>query len=465
MRTLLIYAVGNALLIFYFLYKTIRTRQPIFLLGIPFLIYMDRAIFFEKERYYWNAFTGLNQFWFLGFTLLIVWFINMIWQRGKTQANRQSLKIFNSEIPIILLFVLWLLNTGINLIRFPNISEVLITSMDAASIFLGYVLVRAVVARTDLTVVMDFIKSLYFIAAISALLFFLHQVVHIDTFELTTAYDISFAGGSVRRSTWYFSPLNVLLFSYGLVVRKWNIYIALTWMLAFLAYIFSYTRTYFFGAFIIIICSYLLKSLKFRSMKFIGKLLLVMIGIIIGGWIISFFMPIQTKYLISRITQAFTGFTNETNNLEVRWAFIRKTWKMVEPNFLIGIGSPGITNFPNQFWTTRWVYDSWLVLALQYWGVIGIVLILLSFFSALKLSYKFFVSGDENLHFIGLLFFLILTAILIEGIFGPIFMDTVRFPMGFWYFAFLYGIASNIKRKEINISYQESTRLSETNGD
>jgi hypothetical protein len=411
---------------------------------------MGRAIFFDPLAAKLTQYTGLNGIWATVFFLLIVWFINIIWQRRRTRASQQPFTLFGSlqpfigEIPIILLFLLWLINTGLNTIRFINISDVLIASFNAGSIFLVYILVRGIVANADLTDIKGFIESICLITGVSAFLFFLHQVLHINIYGYILG-ETNFGGGIVSRNTWYFPPLIYLLFSYGLAAREWNKYIALTWILALLSYVFSFTRTYIICAFSLIIVSYVIKYLRFHSVKYIGKLLIAIAGIFIGGYLSYLLLPVQTTYLVERLYQGFNPLGNGPSNLAQRWKFITNTWEMIRPNFLLGIGSPGIINFPDQFWTNRWVWDSWIVMALQFWGITGIALIILLFYSAIRLSLKYFSSGDEKLQFFGLLFTLILIAVLIEGIFGPIFMEPYRYPLGFWYFAFLYGIASKMK--------------------
>jgi hypothetical protein len=449
----LVYLSFITIPLIYILYKTIRSKKPIYLLGIPFLHFMDRAIYFDKIAYRWTLYTGMNGIWVMVFSLLIVWFINIIWHRRRTRITRQpvtlfgSLKPFKGEIPIILLLFLLFLNTGINTIKFPSVYNVLNTSFDAISIFVGYILVRGIIANTGLTDIMDFIKSLCLITAVSAFLFFLQQGWNIHIYDDVESMQENFGYSIVTRSTWYFPPLTYLLFSSGLVNKKWNVYVAATWLLAILAYFFSFTRTYIIGALFLIFYSFILKTVKFRSLKYMRLVPIVIIGIVIGGWLSSFFLPVQSKYMIDRLSQGYSSLGSDSSTLAVRWTWISNTWEMIKPNFLLGIGSPGIINFPNQFWTDEWVWDSWIVMALQYWGITGIVLIILLFYSGLRLAWKYFFSSDEELQFLGLLFILILTAVVIEGIFGPVFMEPYRFPLGFWYFAFLYGIASRVEMK------------------
>ena len=454
------YVIIDGILISFFLILTVRTKSPIYLLGIPFLLFMGRAIFFDPIASKLTQYTGLNGIWAMVFFFLIVWFINIIWQRRRTRASQQPFTLFGSvqpfigENPIILLFILWLLNIGLNSIRFIDISDMLIASFDAGSIFLGYILVRGIVANADYPDIVGFIESLCLITAVSAFLFFLHQGLNITIFE----YDLnvtSFAGGIVSRNTWYFPPLIYLLFSYGLAARKWNKYIALAWILALLSYVFSYTRTYILGSLILIIVSYVIKCLRFQSLKYIGKLLIAIAGIFIGGCLSYLLLPVQTTYMVERLYQGFTPYGNGPSNLAQRWTFITDTWASIRPYHFLGIGSPGISNFPYEFWSNRHVFDSWIVKALQYWGIAGIALIILLFYSGIRLSFKYYFSGDEKIQVFGLLFTLILIAVLIEGVFGPIFMEPYRYPLGFWYFAFLYGIASKIKMKKIDISFRE----------
>lgn len=455
----LLYVIINGVLVFFFLILTIRTRAPIYLLGIPFLMFMGRAIFFDRVAANWQKLTGMNGIWAMVFVLLLVWFVNVIWHGKRSQASQQpfsffgSLKPFKGEIPIIVLFVLWLSNASSNIIRFSDISDVLIASFDASSIFLGYVLVRGIVANADLMDIIGFIKSLCIITAVSAFLFFLHQGLNINIYGNILNVS-SFGGGIVSRNTWYFPPLIYLLFSYGLVSRKWNIYITLTWVLALLSYVFSYTRTYIIGSLFLIFFSYIIKSLRFQSVKYIGKLLIVLAGIFLGGCLTYLLLPVQSTYMADRLYHGFAPLGNGPNNLVVRWKWISNTWEMISPNFLLGIGSPGIINFSNQFWTDRWVWDSWVVMALQYWGITGIALIIVSFYFGIRLSLKYFFSGDRKLQFFGLLFILILTAVLIEGIFGPVFMEPYKYPLGFWYFAFLYGNASKMGMKRVMVRDQ-----------
>lgn len=448
----LLYIVINGVLVSFFLILTVRKKVPIYLLGIPFLMFMGRAIFFDRVAANWPKFTGMNGIWAMVFFLLITWFVNIIWHGKRSQASQQpftlfgSLKPFKGEIPIILLFVLWLFNASSNIIRFFNLSDVLIASFDASSIFLGYVLMRGIVANTDLMDIIGFIESLCVITAISAFLFFLHQGLNIRVYERALNVT-SFGGGIVSRNTWYFPPLIYLLFCYGLAARKWNKYIGLTWILALLAYFFSYTRTYIIASLFLIFFSYVIKGLRFRSVTYIGKLFVVLAGLLIGGWLSYLVLPVQTVYIADRLYQGFDPLGNGPSNLAVRWTFITNTWEKISPYYVLGIGSPGINNFPYEYWTNRWVFDSWIVKALQYWGIAGIALIILSFFSGIWLSLRYFFSGDAKLRFFGLLFMLILTAVLIEGIFGPVFMEPYRYPLGFWYFAFLYGVASKIYMK------------------
>ena len=334
------------ILVAYFLVKAVHNR--IFLLGIPFLHYLDQTIFFENLHVFWMP--GRLPSTLLAFIwLVLIWVICIFLDVSEFRWNDQinvfsSPKLLPQEVPLLLLGVIWIIHFFTSYSTNPDIVSILSgIGGDLAYMLLGYFIVRGIVARASQDQIFMFLDSLVYVNIITCILFILHQGFHQSIYiqEGVASYngEIAFLGEIMTRSTWYFPPLFGFSFSYIISKRKIGfIQIAMLIVLIYTALI-SFTRTIIIGMVITLFIMVLANLIKSRPLSALRNWLIISGTIVLAFFVMARFAPTQWQFLVSRTMLVLKDPSDpNANSLFIRQQFLVNTWDMISRSQIFGSG-------------------------------------------------------------------------------------------------------------------------------
>jgi len=194
-------------LVAFFIYK--GTHSRIYLLGIPFLMFMRSSVFFENARPFWIP-GRLGADTHVLIWLTIVWLVctNLLLPAKPGEARirpfgqRLSLP---EEALIVGVAAYGVLLLGVTIVQQGDALAALGEAQGFAYLILGYFLVRAIVSSVSLVDVLAFVRTLVIVNTGAAVLFILHQAAGVTIYAGAEYYTTTFMGETITR-TFYFMP-------------------------------------------------------------------------------------------------------------------------------------------------------------------------------------------------------------------------------------------------------------------
>jgi hypothetical protein len=438
-----------AALLLYFIYRSFGER--IFLLGIPFLMYMKQAVFFEKMKPFWipgkiGGTPLLNLIW-----LVPVWMICTDMFNPKDFPLNNDIGIFGkrrleyAEIPIILLSGIWAINLIRGMADYSNLSKVIDSAEGLGCMFAAYFMIRGIIANSKREHVLKFLESLVFVNLIASIIYVVENFFKISIYGLPPNSITTYMGVTIARTFWAMPPLLTLAFAFTLAKSKWNVYSGVVLVLSSLAVFFSYSRGLVIPLLAVVVIALFLRMFKSGQGKvFIQRLILVGISVAVVSWFLLTFLPVQTRFLVSRF-QEFTEISKipQKNNFQYRIGNFQKTMELIRENDLLfgkGFPDPGMdthaVTIANQTADIAWVG------ILYKTGVVGIVLFVSLFILFGVRALRLYFSSSGQAEVMGLIFFCLIVATVLESINSWVFMDPRKYVLGLWFLAFLSAEAS-----------------------
>jgi len=198
----------TALLVF-FLYKAVRVSR-VFLLGIPFLMYMGSSIFFEQLRVFWIPArlepTDLIFIW-----LVIVWLIasDVLVPRRTSSAARGPRRrnpfgpapLWPEEgiVLVIAAFVIFVMSGSA--LQHGSFATALGEAKGVIEMLVGYLLIRGIVSGVRREHLISFLGALVLANTVAAALFIVHQGFGFTVYTDVTEYQVLyFMGERITRS-------------------------------------------------------------------------------------------------------------------------------------------------------------------------------------------------------------------------------------------------------------------------
>src|SRR6266540_4090384 len=165
-------------------------KNPLFLLGIPFLMIMNDALFVDKIRILsipgsWGR-ANIGLIW-----LIFVWVVFMRFKKGRIYNwkkfdnipgifGKQKLEL--GDILVLLLLFLVIVNI-IRSLRYDDIGRVLYQASSIGSMLIGYFFIRGIVANSTHDQVLDFFEFIIGINLVASLLYLLPHIFIISTYN------------------------------------------------------------------------------------------------------------------------------------------------------------------------------------------------------------------------------------------------------------------------------------------
>lgn len=438
----------------YFFYRA--QRQRIFWLGIPFVMFMGSAVFFDQFVHLpilSKVLTRLDSNQLIMVTLLIVWFLCC----GGLKPFKQSFKtniglfggnhLFTEEIPWILIGASVILAAFLSIFRENPLGDVIKNALEISYLGIGYFLVRGIVSRSSSHDVIVFLNSLVLVNTIAAFLYFLHQGLQLPIYQGQEYLKITFLGQQITRTFWFMPSL--LIFSIVFEISKPKVNLVTLGIIGInlLAIAISYTRYLIALGVLLIILPLVMRAFKGQHRWVVKRVIGVCLLGVIFVWAVQQFFPVQMQYLWERVSGLTSG---NVNTLTIRQNFGTRTWDMLRNSEIyIGAGFPIEERDSRIFYINQWRADYVWIPVLFHLGGVGVIGFASLLFLGLLKSWKLFWHYTGEGEFLGMVLFSFLLAVVVEGFFSASFMYWIRYPLGLWYLAFVSVEVNRVRSQQV----------------
>lgn len=430
------------LLVGFFLFMA--NKKPLYLLGIPFLMFMSASIFFENAKPFRLPGSILNQ-------LNIIWLV-VLWAVAKILSpNMNKRSLIQSNFTILDLGMI----AGIIISiagfftayneYYPITTEIPGEFVLEISIFIAYFILKDWFSSNTREDVTNFLYTIVIVNSIAAFLFILHQGLHISLYTTEEYLTASVEGKEITRSFWFmpqflpFSVIFLLVFKnkYGLIGMG-------LLGINFLAIFITYTVSAVVIATLMVILYFILTGLKNNQIgKAFKNILLYALAGLVGLFIMAKLLPANTTYLMSRFSDlSESSYTyKEPNTLEIRFMYTKEVLRKIDQyKMVFGMGplteiqSEGVVEMKAATADMVWVG------VIYRWGLVGLGIFVCLYLFTLFKSFIIFIKSESNLSNLALVLFLYTISQILESFVSWTFLSGHGITIGLWYFAVMTAL-------------------------
>jgi len=430
------------LLVLFFLYKA--NKQPLFLLGIPFLMFMSSSVFFENAKPFQVPGSLYDQLIFMW--LILVWLLSKTFSKNQFRKNIPNSRLNLIDYCVIILIFI----TGISLSNtimnyYPIVTGIWEEFWIEISLFAGYFIIKDWFGSNTPEVVVDFLYSLVLVNSLTAVLFILHQGLHFNVYDAVEYQTDTFEGQEITRSFWFMPQFLFFSIAFLLVFTKKYSFVSIGLLLVnLLAIVITYTISSVIIAILILITYFVLNGLKNGKLASAVKNLTIyaILGMA-GVFIMSRFMPANTNYLLSRIEEhTKSQYTvKEPNDMDVRFTNTANVISKIDRNKkLLGMGpvtKSQSEKFDEMQGNTADIAWSGVIFR---WGFIGLAVFLLIYVFSSFQAFNLFIKCQGTVSHLALTALLYIMSQFIESFVSWTFLSGHGLAIGLWYFAVLSAL-------------------------
>ena len=443
------------LLLCYFVWKALSMR--IFLLGLPFLMYMGESVFFDKVKIFWIP-QRLGASTMIMVWLVVVWVISMDLVLPGAESRRPR-RLFGpplrlpEELILATLAAVILLQIVVSVIRFGDALAVLGQASGWLYLLVGYLLVRGMVAMAPTADVVKFLSALVVVNAGAAVLYIANQALHVPLYSGSLSGVTVFRGQLILRGFTFYPQLLLLTLAVLFAKPRWAWFDPLILLVNILAIWLSYTRSWLFVALVVlgvVLSVRLAKAQQTRlALRRLGGISLLLVVVAAG---LLVFLPAQSDYFVNRLsaTQTTGGLASESS-FAARRSFIVATYRLAvdtDPFLGVGFASPG--EDAQLAAVQRWSADTLWVPVVYRLGLVGaavFVAVFLAYLSRAALTALRFTGDCE---YLGLVWLGVIAGTMMGTFVSWSVVNPNRFPLGLWPFAFLAALPLVPRRGRID---------------
>lgn len=440
------------LLILYFMYRFLD--EPVFLLGIPFMMFMRYCVFFDKVKVFSmpGSLGGdiLLLLWLLVFYFIISFKIN-VWNKNPEGRVLHKRNFNWIDVTMLALIILTIVGLVIVIDEYYILNDVTKEFFVLISPMLGYFIIKELVRYLDMEKLIEFLYLIVIVNSIASFFYFVHQGLHFQIYDVSEEYFVEFFQGEQITRTfwfmpvlWFFSIVFLLIFK-----RKKMIEFAPLFFINLLGIIISYTRSFLALALLLIFVYFILDGLKRKN-----YLLIIRYSVIVGlsGVVlflaVSHFLPASTGFFIDRFKELEKDKSvQEPNNLVYRFERTEEIIEKIDDQKVwIGFGPVSEIQLPFVEYIKAVTSDmAWTGVVFR-WGYIGMIMFLILFLGVARNSLLIYFRTDGTSSDLALLFFLTTVSQISESFTSWTFMSPDRAPLSFWYFAVFSGLLIQMKQ-------------------
>lgn len=443
-------------MVLYFIWRA--TRQRIFLLGIPFLMYAADSLFFHKLKPFWipgrleysdHVLLWLLIIWVLYFDLMLP----IRWRRVR-QPQVFGPALSPPEEVALLAVVAWVvIEIGFTVLRFWEFGAAISEAKGFIYLFVGYFLLRGILCDASRSDTLDFIKVVVLVNTAAAGLFFLHQGLHLPVYDATEYKTLTFMGQTLTRSFTFMPQFSLLALAYCYAKRDWSLLWVGVLVVTLAALWVSYTRSLLVIALVEFAAILLVRLLKAHQAALAIKRALSILAIVVVLVAVAFVaLPTQSHYFQSRIQMATeSGSVGGDPNLGSRINKLRIVWGWIGPQgHVIGQGFATVEQDPPGADIPWMAADLLWVPWLYRLGLVGVALLFALYASASWRMLRLAVGAVGDAEFLALVLFGVLAGTFLESAMSWTLLNPNRYAMGLWVFAF--AIAEACRRRAQRVS-------------
>lgn len=441
-------------LLLYFIWRALRQR--IFILGIPFLMYMYFSVFFEKMKPFWVP-ARLGPADHVMIWLLITWVIYfdlLLPRHRRSIPTRQLLgpPLRGLEEAIVAILAAYaVIEIVLTAAHFTNLGSAIGQGKPFLYLIAGYLLLRGMLCHAGRGETIDFLTALVVVNTIAAGLFVLHQGLHLPIYIAHEYQRIVFQGQHLTRSFYFMPQLLPLAIAFCVAKRKWGFFWTGVFVVTLASLWVSYTRSWLLIAMLVFATVLGVRILKGREPGIAIRRALQVVAIGVVFLVLAFaLLPVQSHYLLARFhmataTHSLTGDPNLQNRIDKARTVYR--WLGTQ-NHLLGDGFASSAQDARVPTVDVMASDLVWVPILFRLGLLGVAALAGLFAAAGWRALSMTLSADGDAEFLALVLVGLVTGVFLQGFVSWTLLDPSRTPMGIWFLALLAAEAHRRRRVE-----------------
>ena len=352
------------------------------------------------------------------------------------------------------LILISFLGLALTFLNYSILNDVFKEFVVLISLFASYFVIKNWSSNTDPTILSKFLYSLVIINSIAALLYLLHQGLHVQIYKSDEYSAEVFQGEEITRSFWFmpqFLPFSIAFLLVFKERKSFSFYVLL--LVNSLAVFISYTRSSLINIVIVFLLYTLLTGLKKGRIGLVIKNVFIysLVGIM-GLFLISKILPANTEYFLNRFNElSKVSATSGPNNLEYRFIMTGIiVSNMDNDKKIIGMGPVSENQIPGVNQMKATTADMVWTGVIFRWGYIGLILFILIFILSIIKAFFFYMRSDGILANLALFILLYIISQIIESFVSWTFMSAHGLATGLWYFAVLSALLGFEKNKGLD---------------
>jgi hypothetical protein len=445
-------------LLLFFIWRSLRQR--IFLLGIPFLMFMSDAVFFSKLKPFWIP-SRLGPSDHIMMWLVVVWvlYFDLLLPRYRRTAVRPPLfgprLSAPEEIVIVGLAIYVVVEIALTALHYMALGSALGQAKPLLYLLVGYALLRGMFFAASRAETIDFFTALVVVNTIAAGLFVLHQGLHVRVYNLTEYQTIVFQGHRLTRSFFFMPQLLTLAIAFVVAKRRWGPFWLGVLLVTLAALWVSYTRSFLIIAvaeFAVVLGVRLFRAHE-GGVALRRFAQLATIAVVFGA-IALVALPVQSQYFLSRIHKATSsGSVTGDPNLQNRIDKVRTIYSWIgAESHVLGAGFVSPDQDHNTATMQTMSADLVWVPVLFRLGLIGVVVFLAIYGLAGWRAAVMSLHGRDEAEFLALVFVALAMGEFLQGLVSWTIFNPIRYPMGLWFFA---ALAAEACRRRVEHAHSQ----------
>jgi O-antigen ligase len=431
-----------ALLLLYFLACSLQRR--VFLLGIPFLMFMSYSVFFDKAKPFWvpARFDPVDH---LMLWLVITWALYFDLLLPKRMRRMHERRLFGprlvppEELVLVVLAAYVLIEIVLTAVHYSGLGSAVTEAKSFTFLIVGYFLLRGIFCHAGRKETLDFVAAIVVVNTIAAGLFVLHQGLHLHVYNATEYQSIIFQGQRLTRSFYFMPQFLLLAIAYCVAKRKWGVFWFGVFVVTLAAVWVSYTRSLLLIAVIEVAVVLAVRLFKAHEAWPALKRGLQIVGVVVLLGALAFaVLPTQSNYILSRLHLATAkGGPIHDTNVQSRIDSFRTAYGYTGGDHLIGAGfvsavqDPRVSNVDGLASDLVWVPTVYRL------GLVGVVLLVLLFAAAGWRAARLSLTGGDDAEFLTLILFGTIVGVFLQGFVSWTVLDPARSSLALWFLAVL----------------------------
>jgi hypothetical protein len=439
------------MLVLYFVIKGIK--EPLYFLGIPFLMFMSESIFFEGAKLF--RMPGS-----ISYSLMLVWLIILrissifIQNNNEDEQYSRNSGLNGIDFCIIGLILITTFGLVMTMINFKLLTDVLKEFVTLISLFVSYFIIKNWTSNNKPELWVNFLFSLVVVNSIASLFYVLHQGMHLNIYKIEELSTEVFQNEEITRNFYFMPQFLPFSIAFLLVFKEKTSFIFYALItINLLAVFISYTRSAIINAGLIFLLYFLFLGLKKGTMGLVVKnVLLFALSALLVFFVLSKVLPSNTNYFVRRFSElSETSPTSGPNNMEYRFLMTSIIIShMEEDKRILGEGPLTQNQLPLVTQMRQATSDMVWCGVIFRWGFVGLMLFILLYLISGVKAFIYFMRSEGLLADLGLFFLLYIISQMIESFFSWTFMSGHGFATGLWYLAMLSALIG-MKKNEIEV--------------